>query len=156
MLKLLGFLFLVVLVLAGIGYFAGWFEVRTAHAGDDTKIQIGVNGDEIERDTRTLRESAGKAAESVGRTLSGESTIEERLGEADEVVRGNLTAIELGGLRVDAGGGPVQVELTSETEIYRNGEPVARADLVVGDRVAVAYDIEGTQRRVMFVSASGD
>src|SRR5262245_54227686 len=79
--RLLGFAFLVVLVLIGVGYVRGWFSVSTSHAAGKSDVTVGVDGNRIDADARTaankLGELSAKAAEvvkSLGRKVSADET----------------------------------------------------------------------------------
>ena len=67
--KSLGFLFIVAIVIAAVGYYRGWFSVSTVDAGGNPGVTIGVDkgklGDDAKSWTTKAGSSTAKALEGV-------------------------------------------------------------------------------------------
>ena len=144
--RFLGFLFLIVLVVAGIGYYRGWFTVTTTHAGDNRDVTVGVDTGRIRADTAKLGELPERIAakvRSMGTKVDANTTeIEGTIVSADAAARR---------LVVRAGGEQLELDLPSGLAIERNGDPVAFRDLQPGARVRVRFSHDGDARRLASV-----
>jgi hypothetical protein len=58
MARFIGVLVIIALLIAGFGYYRGWFHIGTTNEGDKTNINIGV-------DTQKIREDEHKAEEGL-------------------------------------------------------------------------------------------
>ncbi len=140
MLRLLGILFLLALILAAIGYWRGWFTVRTAEAGAHDRIQVDVDRDRMDRDTSRAVDRIGELSSEAWERLR-------RLGRsgADRTheIEARVTAIDLTRdhftLQTDAG---ERIELTIPTNvpISAAGLPITPRQLRLQDRVLVVAE----------------
>jgi hypothetical protein len=75
MARFIGGLVLVALIIAGFGWYRGWFQIGTTHEGDKTNINIEVNKEKIREDENKaqegLRNLGHKAAEEVDKLKKG-------------------------------------------------------------------------------------
>ncbi|MFN3243468.1 MAG: hypothetical protein ACE37K_18335 [Planctomycetota bacterium] len=156
MLKTLGFIFLLALIVGGIGWFAGWIEFDAAHAHNSSSVGVTVDKQRVERDLERLGREAKDVVNGSEEPAPLPEHLKAQLAAADEVLRGQVDTVARDQLKVQDGGKLVAVELQLETPIYRNGDPASRSDLRVDDRVTVAFDERSGTRTVLFVSAAGD
>ncbi len=57
--KLVGWLFLLLVVLACFGFYRGWFSLSTQNASDRSRkvdVNLSVDGDKLESDTNAAKE----------------------------------------------------------------------------------------------------
>lgn len=159
MLKLIGSLTVCALLFFLLGWALGWFNVATASGSRDPAVKIGVDSDKVERDTASVREGAQNIARKIESAVKGSpepESVRKQIAAADEVLRGELVALEGNrlDLRVDAG--TLQVSLDDATDFYRDGEVAARDDLRTGDELEVAIETDGETRQVILVRATSN
>jgi hypothetical protein len=149
--RLLGFLFLIVLVLAAVGYFRGWFTVTTTHAGSTTGVTLQVDKDKVDLDTRSaaarLDELSARAAEKVralGRKISPEASELEGAVTGVDVLKRDLT--------VSASSQAVELQQTidlhvpSTIPVMRDGKSVGFEELRPGTKVKLTFKDSGDVR----------
>ena len=145
--RLLGFLFLVVLVLMGVGYVRGWFSVSTSHAAGKSDVTVGVDGNKIDEDARIaankLGELSAKAAEvvkSLGRKVSADDTeLEGSVASADQNARD---------LTVTTASGPIELHVPSAVPITRAGSSTGFDQLRPATRIKLGFQSVGEERRL--------
>jgi hypothetical protein len=145
--RLLGFLFLLVLILLGIGYARGWFTVSTSHAAGKDDVTVGVDSDKIDEDARAaanklgeLSDRAAEVVKSIGRKVSGDQTeLEGSIASADHNARD---------LTVTTASGPIDLHVPSAVPITRAGASVAFDELRPATRVKLTFQNVGEERRL--------
>ena len=63
--KLLGTLVIVVAVIAGFGFYRGWFSISKDDRPEETNVQLTIDKDKIRQDTDEAARLAGELGESV-------------------------------------------------------------------------------------------
>ncbi len=145
--RFLGAVFLVVLLLAVVGYFRGWFAITTTHAGGRDQVTVGIARDKIEHDTKEAVEGLGelsaKAVEqvrSLGRKARAEETeLEAIVTSADTVTRGLVVA---------AGSESIAFTVPSTVPIRRGSETVGFDQLRRDTRVRLWFRHVGDDRKL--------
>jgi hypothetical protein len=142
--RVLGFLFLVVLVVAVVGVFRGWFTVATtSHAGETKNVTVGVNTDRMREDAAKLAELPERVAAQVramGKKVSAdESEIEGTVMTADTPARR---------LVVTSGAETLDLTVPSTVRIERGGESVTFEQLRPSSRVRMRFRHDGDARKL--------
>jgi len=155
MLKFIGFITLLAVVLFAIGWGLGWVNVSSVEAGEKTTVQVGIDGDAVERDTEAFRREAKELWRDIRN--SDPEEVENHIATADRVVRGELTAIQEGAIVVRSNEVGETVPIAATTVLLRNGEEVeGLTALRPGDDVVVAMKDFDENRLVTLVQATGE
>ena len=143
--RFLGFIFIVVLILAVVGYFRDWFSVSTSHASGKSDVTLEVDSGKLGADAKAAAEGVavytGKAVEGV-KSMVGKST-----GEAKEL-EGVLTSVDAAArdLVVIVDSKTHAVHVPSGVPITRAGDDVDFAALRPGARVQLSFSQAGDVR----------
>lgn len=146
--RFLGFLFLLALVVAAVGYFQGWFSFSTSKAGDRRSFEGVINDAEFERDTRQIRDKLDAAASrvvekirSLGRGVSADETR----------IEGTVTDVDAAQQRVtvNASSETLVLHVPSSVTVTDGGRTVAFAEVRQGDPVEVLVRREGEGWRLV-------
>lgn len=150
--RFLGFLFLVVLVVAVVGLFRGWFSfTTTTYAHDKTDVTFGVHTDKLKDDAEKVAALPEKVAEQV-RSLGKKVNAEE------SEIDGTVSVAELPSRRlvVKSGTQTLEFVVASSVRIERRGESVSFDQLRPGDRVRLTFRHDGDARRLVRIDLSAD
>lgn len=133
--RLLGLLFLLALIVAGVGWCRGWFVVRTTHAGERDRVELTVDRDRIEEDAAAAK-----------RRIEGAADDREAAGALREF-EGRIVSIDTGARRLRLAGADETREFTLALDVVvvDQGRTITLAQLATGDRVRV--ETEGTADR---------
>ena len=140
--RVFGFLFIVVLIVAAIGFFQGWFSVRTTHAGGKTGVELEVDKDKMTNDTKAAADQVGrlgtKAAEAV-------KSLGRKVGPKESELEGSITAIDAAARNITVTTGRTSMELhvPPEVPVTREGAAVGFDDLHTGNRVRLSVKHTG-------------
>lgn len=128
--RALGVLFVLVLVVAAIGWFRGWFRVETSLAGGRDEVALRVDRERIEDDARRAKAKIEALVDDEGDGWDG---------LAAQVVSIDVPARELG-VRVE--GMTVVLSVAADVVVVDDGGRVALAlDAVrIGDTVRVTTE----------------
>lgn len=71
--RLLGILFLVIIVIAGVGFARGWFTISSNRedATNRVDVNLSVDSDKIRQDTDTAKREAREFTEETAETFRG-------------------------------------------------------------------------------------
>ena len=150
--KILGFLFLIVLLVAVVGWFRGWFSVTTAHAG--THVTVHVDEGKIRDDSRSAAESIADTSEKIAAVVK---SVGHRTTTAESTLHGTITAVDMVArdlmVRVDSddrGAAPPTLRLRVPTAlaITRDGASVGFEQVRLGDRVCLTFVDADADRRL--------
>lgn len=123
MLRLLGFLFLIMIILGGVGLWRGWFSL--SQSTDDTgkkSITIGVDKDKFGEDVERVKDKIAKVTS----------------GAVEKVDAANKT------ITVKTDAGAVEVPLDTSTTIKLGDQTIGLGDLKAGDRLKIDWhDADG-------------
>jgi hypothetical protein len=145
--RFLGFVFLMALILACVGYFRGWFSVTTTHAGGKNEITLGIDSGKAGDDAKAVTERLGilsdKAVEVV-RSLG------RKVGTDESELEGVLSAVNSArrDITMTIGAQSIGLHVPSGTPITRDSEAVGLDQLQVGARVKVAVKQTGDEHRL--------
>jgi hypothetical protein len=143
--RFLGFLFVVVLVVAVIGLFRGWFSLTTTtYAKDKTDVTFGVHTDKLKDDADRIAALPEKVAEQVrglGRKVNAE----------ESEIDGTVSVAELPSRRlvVTSGTQTLEFVVESSVRIERRGEAVSFDQLRPTERVRLTFRHDGEARRLV-------
>lgn len=145
--RLFGWLFSVVLILAVVGYFRGWFSVTTTHAGGKDEVTVGIDSEKIGDDTDAvasrLSELSAKATEkvkSLGRTVGPDAS----------ELEGTLTAVDSAArvLTLTISSQAIELHVPAAVPITRNGKTVGFEQLLPATRVKCSFQHTGDDREL--------
>jgi len=146
--KLLGFLFLVVLVFAAVGYARGWFSVATSHASGKTGVAVTVDDDKITDDAASVANKLGvgyakKAQTPQPATGSG--------GANPSDVEGVITFVDLAGrdLTVTVDGEAIVQHVPTSVAATRGGVAVPFEQLRANMRARFSFEQIGAARHLV-------
>ena len=140
--RFLGFIFVVVLILAVVGYFRDWFSVSTSHAGGKTDVTLEVNSKKLSDDTKAAADGVGdlsaKAADAV-------KSLGNKAAPAGSKLEGTLTTVDVAArdLQLNDGTKTHDVHVPSAVPIMRAGESVGFEALRPAIRVMLSYSGAG-------------
>jgi hypothetical protein len=140
--RVLGFLFLIVLIIAVVGVFRGWFTVTTtSHAGENKNVSVGVHPDRVREDAARLAELPERVAAQVramGKKVgTDESEVEGSVVTADAAVRR---------LAVTSGGETLELVVPTTVRVERAGDSVEFDQIRAGSRVRLRFRHDGEAR----------
>ena len=146
--RLLGFLFLLLLILAGVGFYQGWFSITTAKAGGKDEVRLEVDSGKIGDDTKAaaarigeLSVKAAAAVKSLGRKgNAGETEIEGVLSSV------NLTSHSV---TLVAGSESIDMQVGSGVAITRDGESLGFDQLRSAMRARFVFADAADARRLL-------
>jgi hypothetical protein len=141
--RFLGFLFLLVLIVAVVGIFRGWFSVTTTHAGENKDVTVGVHTDRMREDASKLAEVPERVAKQV-RAIGKKVAVDES--EIDGTVVSSDTPSRR--LVVSAGAETLELNVPSTVPIERNGESLAFDRLRPSTRVRLRFRHDGDARKL--------
>lgn len=140
--RFLGFVFLLVLAVVGVGFYQGWFSVTTSHAGGKGGLQIGVDADKVAADAKAAADQLAKlsaqAAEklrSLGKPTAGGATVLEAEVAAVDAVARTVTVV--------VGKDRTSMQVPATVPLTRAGAPVEFDQLQPGTRVKVTVQGQG-------------
>jgi hypothetical protein len=145
--RFLGFIFVIVVILAAVGYCRGWFSVTTTHAGGRSEVTLGVDNEKISDDTKSATDRLGElsakaveAVKSLGRTVSANAS----------ELEGTVTAVDPAArdLTVVASSKAIDLHVPIAVPIRRDGESVAFGQLHPATRVKLSFEHAGDNRRL--------
>jgi hypothetical protein len=145
--RLLGWLFLIVLLLVGAGYFRGWFSFTTTHAGSKNEITVGVDNEKIGDDTKAiatgLSELSAQAAEKV-------KSLGRAVGPDESELEGKLTAVDptARDLTLTANSEAIALHVPAAVSITRDGKSVGFEQLLPATRVKCSFQHAGDVRKL--------
>ncbi len=150
--RFLGFLFLIVLLVAVVGLFRGWFTVTTtSHAGENKDVTLGVHPDRMKDDAARLVELpelvAAKVRAMATKVGADESEIEGTVLTADAASRR---------LVVSSGAETLELNVASSVAVERNGEAVGFEQLQPSSRVRMRFRHDGDVRKLARVEVLRD
>lgn len=67
--RLVGGIVLTLLVVAGVGYYMGWFQVSTNQSGEKSNIEITVDKQKLRDDAETAKKKAEELKDKAKQTL---------------------------------------------------------------------------------------
>jgi hypothetical protein len=145
--RFLGFLFLMALLLACVGYFRGWFSVTTTHAGGKNDITLGVDGDRIGDDAKVVTERLGVLSE---KAVEAVRSLGRKVGTDESELEGVLSAVSptRSDITLTVGTQAIELHVPPGTSIKRDSEVVGLDQLQVGARVKVTVKQTGEERRL--------
>jgi len=140
--KILGFLVLVVAVVAGVGFYRGWFTIATNPSDrpdDKVSVTVGVDTERIKSDAA----AAKRKARDFGGAVAGSKTVQ---GKLNEVTEGRIV------VATDPTG-TMDFHLEPDAKIFLGKEEARSKDLSAGDRVTVTYREQDGKNKVQTVTA---
>ncbi len=143
--RFLGLLFVLVLMLAAVGYYRGWYTLSTAHAAGPGNVTLQLEPDRIDGDAAAavaglgrLSAEAAAAVRSLGRTAGA---------DASELEGTVSTVAEAGrDLTVDAGGTTIALHVPTGIPITRGGKTAGFGQLQPAMRVRLSFRHAGEER----------
>lgn len=145
--KLLGFLFFLVLVLAVVGYGRGWFSVATSHASGKTGVAVSVDNDKVTDDAAAVANKLG-----VGDAKKDQTPQPATAGDANESdVEGVITFVDLAGrdLTVTVDGETIVQHVPTSVAATRGGVAVPFEQLRATMRARFSYEQTGASRHLV-------
>jgi len=145
--RFLGYLFFLIVGLAVIGYFRGWFAASTTHAAGRSEVTVAIDGDHARADAKAATAKLGQltakavaAVKSLATKVSAdESTLEGTLATVDQAAR-NLT--------LTAGGEAVELHVPTDIPLTQDGAAVGFEQLQPTKRVKFAFRHAGEDRHL--------
>jgi hypothetical protein len=125
--KLLGFLFVFVLLLAVVGYFRGWFMISTSDASGKSGMEMTIDRDKLGDDAKAVTGQVSTA------------TAKEREGHA---VEGVLAVVDVAArnLTVTVGVERIVQHVATAVAITRDGASIGLDELRSGMRAKLVFD----------------
>lgn len=145
--RFLGFIFAIVLVVAAVGYFRGWFSVTTTHAAGKSGVTLGVDNDKLGDDTKAV---AGRLGELSAEAVEIVKSLGRTVGAEESELEGVLTAVDLAArdLTVTASSQTIDLHVPTGVAIMRKDESAAFEQLRPATRVKLAFKHVGDDRRL--------
>lgn len=141
--RVLGFLFVIALIVAAIGLYRGWFSVRTTQAAGKSGVELKVDKDKMSDDTRAAAEQVGrlgaKAAEKI-------KSLARKVGGQESELEGTITAIDVAArdLTVATADNTVDLRVPAGVQVRRDGMVVGFDELRTGARVKLRLKNDGS------------
>jgi len=145
--RYLGFLFVIVLLLAIVGYFRGWFSVTTTAAAGKTGVTLGVDNDKIADDTKAAGAKVGELSAQAAEIVR---SLGRKVGSEESELEGTLTAVDLAArdLTVTASSRTIDLHVPTGVPIMRDGKSAGFDELQPATRVKLSFKHAGDDRRL--------
>lgn len=145
--KLLGFVFLLVLVLAAFGYFRGWFSVTTAHAGGANEVTLTIDQDKLSGDTSAAAAGLGRLS---ARALEAVKSLGRKVGPGESELPGTIETVDLAArnLKVNVGTETIDLQVPAAVPITRNAVAMGFEQLVPAAKVKLFFKDDGQDRKL--------
>jgi hypothetical protein len=146
--RLLGFLFVLVLLVAVVGLYRGWFAVSTEARERGTNVSVEV-------DTQRMRQDANELAEVPEKVAAQVRDLGRPVGAGETAVEGKVAKTELATRRltVDTGADTLEVDVPGAVRVERAGEIMAFEQLRPQERVRLRFRHDGDARKLAVVEA---
>jgi len=134
--KLLGYLFVLAIVLAVLGYARGWFTVEAASNPERADVKVSVDRDRMSEDARSVMDRVGAGG------AKSEPTTESPTGSSGTFLDGRITSVQAAtrDLTVAVGSGTSTHRVAAGVPITRAGATIA-FDLLQPDmKVRLSFD----------------
>ena len=151
--RLLGCLFLVLLLLGAFGWFRGWFSVTTARAGESVTVHVDEN--RIRDDSRAAKDRLADTSAKIGAIVK---SLGRRIRTDETVLHGTITAIDaverdLTVRVVDDTNDPssMRLRIPASVALTRDGNRVTWDDVRLGSLVQLTFVDAGEERHLVGV-----
>lgn len=138
----LTFVVVLLVIVAGVGFWQGWFSFSSGDADGRTDLTLSVDKEKIEQDTGAALDATRREAREVGEKIKAASDITSVEGVVESVDAQERSVT----VRTEDSGAQT-FQIRDETELSRDDEPTPLSGISAGDEVIVVYR-EGEQRRV--------
>lgn len=152
MVRTLGFLALLLIIVAGIGFYKGWFSLTTTRDdGNQVNINLTVNKDKLKEDVSRARDKAREIA-----ARAAEGTPKTPAPTDQQTITGRINRVETDSQRLVVSIGIVSVpfQLNPATRVRVNNRDGRVADLRPGDQAAVTFKVENGKNAATTVAVS--
>lgn len=145
--RIFGFLFIVVLVLAIAGYFRGWFSISTVNATDKSDVTVQIDG-------RKVRDDANAAGVQLGqlsaKAVAAVKSLASKVSAEESALDGTLLTVDQAArdLTLSAGSETIGLHVPTGIPLSRDGKPVDFAQLQPSTRVRIAFQHAGEDRKL--------
>lgn len=145
--KALGFVFLLVIVIAVFGYFRGWFTVTTAHASGNNELTVTIDREKMGDDTRAATSEVSSLS---ARALEAVKSLGRKAGPDESELPGTIETIDLAmrNLLVDVGTQTIDLHVPVGVSITRDGAAMRFEQLSPAAKVNLFFKEEGEDRRL--------
>lgn len=141
--RLLGFLFLMILLFVGVGLYQGWISFDTTHAAGKDDVTVALDKGKLKSDAKALGDRLGKAAgdaidkaRSLGRSNGKASELDGTVQDVDATARKVTLA---------AGAEVLQLSVPSSARLTRGAGTLPLEQLRPGDLVRVTMEDVGAR-----------
>lgn len=143
--RLLGYLIVVIVGLAVIGYFRGWFAVSTTHAAGRDEVTVAVDRDRAEADAKA---ASAKLGQLTAKAVAAVKSLGTKVSAVESTLEGTLTAVDQAArdLTVTAGGEAFALHVPTGIPVTRNGAAAGFEQLQPTKRVKLAFRHAGEDR----------
>lgn len=144
--RFLGLIFLLALLVLGVGWFRGWFSITTSHAAGRNEVNVQVT-DRAAADVRAagaqLGELTAQVVEKVRTmarsTSAAESELDGTLHSVDAVTRDLVLAV---------GAQQLPMHVSTAVVVQRSGTNVGFEQLQAQARVRMTFRVNGEDRQL--------
>lgn len=143
--RILGFLFVVLLVLAVAGYFRGWFAISTVRATDKNDVTVQI-------DERKVRDDANAAGIQLGqlsaKAVAAVKALANKVSAEESALDGTLQTVDQAArdLTLSAGSETIGLHVPTGIPISRDGKAVEFVQLQPDTRVRITFRHVGEDR----------
>jgi len=143
--RILGFLFLIVLLLTAVGYFRGWFSVSTTHAAGKSDVTVGVDQDKMRDDARA---AAAKIGQLSAKAAAAVKSLGRKAGPDESDLEGNVKAVDVAArdLTLTSGTETIDLHVPTGVPITRHAATVGFEQLLPATRVKLTFKHAGDER----------
>lgn len=145
--RIFGYLFVLLLLVAVVGFFRGWFSVSTTHAAGKGGVTMEVDKDKIGEDATA---TAARLGELSSQAMEKVKSLGRKVGSEESELEGTLTLVDLTArdVSVSAGSETIDLHVPTGVTITSNGESVGLEQLRTTMRVKLSFEHVGEGRRL--------
>jgi hypothetical protein len=149
--RILGTLFLLLLVFAVLGWFRGWFVVESA-AATRSGPRVVVDSDKVAGDARAAADKIGELSAKATSSITAKAT---PATNGLLSIEGEVITVDLAKRRVDLriGGDDLTMDVPDSTPITIAGTSKMLADLQTGQKVQLSLQADGTRLLLKSIDA---
>lgn len=150
--RFLGFIFVLLLILALVGYFRGWYSVTTTHASGKDEVTVGVDNDKIGADTKAAARGLGRLSQ---KAVAAVKSLGKKTGANETELQGTIDSTAPAGrdLTLAVGTEKIDLHVPTTVPITKDGKAADFSVLQPGTRARLFFEQHGEDQDLIRIEA---
>ena len=146
--RALGFVFLLALIVGGVGIYQGWFTFGSVSAGGKNEVHLGVDGDKIDTDAQAAAKKLGELSAKVWESVK---SLGRKVGPDETELEGTISTVDAAtrNLTLSSGAETLDLHVDPAVVITRDGQAADFAALQAAMRAKFVFSSAGESRRLV-------